>query len=69
MSTANGHSPKPFDCVAVKEQIQEQLARAQAGKTRETLNADARQRIAADPHLKRLLELVAPAPPPARKAS
>ena len=45
-----------IDAVEMKRKIQDQLARLQQGKSRSALNAAAQRRIAADPHLKRLLE-------------
>ncbi len=49
-------APKAIDCVDMKRKIQDQLARSQQGKSRTALNAAAKQRIAADPYLKRLLD-------------
>ncbi len=56
-----------LDCVEMKTRIQRTLARSQAGRSRAALNAAAQRRIAADPHLSRLLE-AAPRSAPAKKA-
>lgn len=67
MTIPNGQHEKEFDCVEMKRCIQEELARQQAGLTRDDLNAAALRRIAADPHLKRLAEAAAKQSP-TRKA-
>ena len=59
---------KTFDCVDMKQRIQDELARSQAGVSRETLNSDAERRIAADPHLRRFLAASQVVSPPGRKA-
>lgn len=62
MTTPGVNESKDFDCVDMKQRIQAELAEAQAGWSREALNAAAVKRLAADPHLKRLV--VSSAAPP-----
>jgi hypothetical protein len=59
---------KSFDCVAMKQRIQQELDASQAGQTRESLNSTAKRRMAADPHLRRFLAAAQATPPTARKA-
>jgi hypothetical protein len=71
MSTSPQQTEKPeksFDCVDMKQRIQDELARSQAGQTREALNSAAERRMAADPHLRRFLATAQAIPPTGRKA-
>ncbi len=44
-------TPKEFDCVEMKRQIQEQLQKEAAGKTEEQARADEWRRVMSDPIL------------------
>lgn len=50
-------TPKEFDCVEMKREIQRRLREAHGGKSRRDRNQEVRESIRGDRHLARLLEL------------